>query len=161
MDPYSTLINTAAGFVGVTEEGGDNRGPWVEEFQKAVDGVANHESWCCCFASYCLKQTAYLLDRVLDLNLSEHCLTFWNHNIHAQRDFVEPGFLVVWKHGNGPNGHIGIVESVNGDGTITTIEGNTSDSSSVERNGDGVYRKVRSLTPKGSMKIVGFIDPWS
>lgn len=42
--------------------------------------------------------------------------------------------------------HVGIVEKINSDGSITTIEGNTSSGSSgSQSNGDGVYRRVRPL----------------
>lgn len=42
-------------------------------------------------------------------------------------------------------GHTGIVEKDNGDGTITTIEGNTSPGTKGSQdNGGGVYRRIRS-----------------
>lgn len=40
--------------------------------------------------------------------------------------------------------HVGYVEAINDDGTITTIEFNTNNNGSAE--GDGVYRKIRSLS---------------
>lgn len=161
MDPYQELINTAAAFIGVHEEGGNNHGEWVEEFQKAVDGKANGESWCAAMVSYCVKWTNYVVSGESKLRLAEHCLTMWNWNPSAQRDYPQAGFLVVWQHGTSSNGHIGIVEAVNGDGTITTIEGNTSPSQGVERDGDGVYRKIRMLNSTGAMHIVGFLDPFA
>jgi surface antigen len=51
--------------------------------------------------------------------------------------------------------HIGIVEKINGDGSLVTIEGNTSGGSGFNRNGGGVYRKqVRKLK-----RIAGFVLP--
>lgn len=51
--------------------------------------------------------------------------------------------------------HVGIVEAVNADGTITTIEGNTTSGNAGDQsNGGGVYRRKRSL---GS--VVGFGHP--
>ena len=49
--------------------------------------------------------------------------------------------------------HIGIVESINADGTVTTIEGNTSGGSNFNRNGGGVFRK----RPKSG--VLGYIIP--
>lgn len=49
--------------------------------------------------------------------------------------------------------HIGIVESINSDGTITTIEGNTSGGSNFNRNGGGVFRK----RPRSG--ILGYVIP--
>lgn len=43
--------------------------------------------------------------------------------------------------------HVGIVEAVNADGTITTIEGNTTSGTAGDQsNGGGVYRRRRSLS---------------
>lgn len=55
---------------------------------------------------------------------------------------------------NGTPDHIGIVEKVQGS-TLYTIEGNTSGSGE-SSNGDGVYRKSRSLTSGG---IFGYCAP--
>lgn len=53
-------------------------------------------------------------------------------------------FVVFLK--DGKPFHIGIVEAVNGDGTFTTIEGNTSATgSNVEPNGGAVARKTRRV----------------
>lgn len=67
----------------------------------------------------------------------------------AQRDgkwssTPKPGMVAM--HSSGPStGHVGVVEFVHTDGTITTLEWNTSpDSSGSQRDGDGMYRKRRS-----------------
>ena len=55
-----------------------------------------------------------------------------------------PGDLVRFKFD-----HVGLLEHVNGDGTITTIEGNTGATGAVSDSttgGDGVYRKRRSTS---------------
>lgn len=73
----------------------------------------------------------------------------------------QPGDLVIYdfpggRIANDPSDHIGIVESVNGNKTITTIEGNTSaGSSGSQSNGGGVFRRVRELT-----YVVGFARPY-
>lgn len=65
------------------------------------------------------------------------------------------GDLVLFDfNSNGTPDHIGIVEKVQGS-TLYTIEGNTSGSGE-SSNGDGVYRKSRSLTSGG---ILGYCVP--
>lgn len=65
---------------------------------------------------------------------------------HATSDKPHAGDFVVYLDSNGKPYHIGIVEAVNGDGTFTTIEGNTSATgSNVEPNGGAVARKVRRV----------------
>lgn len=44
--PNLKLLEEARRWVGVREKGGNNRGPEVEKFQKAVDGRASGEAWC-------------------------------------------------------------------------------------------------------------------
>lgn len=56
------------------------------------------------------------------------------------------GDFVLYLDAAGKPYHIGIVEAVNGDGTFTTIEGNTSATGSdVEPNGGAVARKTRRV----------------
>lgn len=60
-------------------------------------------------------------------------------------DTPHAGDFVVYLKDGKPY-HIGIVEAVNGDGTFTTIEGNTSATgSNVEPNGGAVARKTRRV----------------
>lgn len=57
-----------------------------------------------------------------------------------------PGDFVLYLDAAGKPYHIGIVEAVNGDGTFTTIEGNTSAvGSNVDPNGGAVARKTRRV----------------
>lgn len=56
------------------------------------------------------------------------------------------GDFVLYLDAAGKPYHIGIVEAVNGDGTFTTIEGNTSAvGSNVDPNGGAVARKTRRV----------------
>lgn len=64
---------------------------------------------------------------------------------YATSDTPHAGDFVVFLKDGKPY-HIGIVEAVNGDGTFTTIEGNTSATgSNVEPNGGAVARKTRRV----------------
>jgi len=59
-------------------------------------------------------------------------------------------------------GHVGIVVDVTSDGTLVTIEGNTSSEESVQREGDGVWlKRRRNLNdPRGQMQVKGFLKIW-
>lgn len=156
-DPAQKLLNVARSYIGVREQGGNNRGRQVEEFQRAIGGAAA-EPWCMSFAQYCIKAAESATQANSQVTQSEHCLTVWNGSpSELRRSRPEPGSLVIWRHGNSRSGHVGIVEAVNSDGTFTTIEGNTSDSSGINREGDGVYRKQRDMDGAGDMRVVGFL----
>lgn len=151
------LIAEASRWIGVKEEGGDNRGETVEMFQRAVDGRAFRESWCACFCFYCLINTGGT-----DLFMSEHCLTVWNKSPRELRiPKPRPGCLVIWQFEGTASGHMGIVKALMSDTQMLTVEGNTSGASHIERNGGGVYLKQRAIRPvTGRMRLKGFLYPW-
>lgn len=157
------LLREALKYLGTRESGGNNHGPEVEMFQRAVDGVASGEPWCMCFVQYCVKVVTNRFGIINKLYRSEHCLTVWNSTPLACRvalDDVQPGDIVIWQHGSTTSGHTGIIEAVNRDTyghivSLRTVEGNTSDASM--REGDGVYRRVRSPYNNGTMKVRGFL----
>lgn len=70
-----------------------------------------------------------------------------------------PGALVIFEEGNGPNGHVGVVISVQGN-IYATIEGNTNTDGS--RDGYEVAQKTHDITrpfnPNG-LNLVAFIHP--
>jgi hypothetical protein len=152
------LIDLASSFSGTKEEGGDNSGPLVEQFQKAVDGKASKESWCMCFAQFCIKQIEKKYNFKSKIFKSEHCLTVWNKSPKELRlAEPEPGCLVIWQFGNGDSGHCGIVRKVSKD-KIETVEGNTSGPNpAVIREGDEVAIKSRSRAGSKTMKIIGYL----
>jgi uncharacterized protein (TIGR02594 family) len=152
------LVGEAVKYIGCHEEGGNNKGPYVEMFQKAVDGKASGEPWCMAFVQYCVKQTEGICITKSRLFKSEHCLTVWRNSPEDMRlTTPEAGCIVIWQHGESENGHTGIVRGFSVDGKIVTIEGNTTDTATIEREGDGVYSNIRKLAGDGDMKIVGFL----
>jgi hypothetical protein len=117
---------------------------------------------CMAFVQFCLQQVEKAENIRSNVFHSEHCLTVWNKTDQSMHKITpSPGFIVIWQHEGTTNGHTGIVTGVPTDSTFTTIEGNTGGGSTVEANGDGVYRKTRNLHPTGNMKVVGFIDPFA
>lgn len=163
VDFMQELIRAAESKIGVTEHGGNNKGPEVEKFQKAVDGKAQGEPWCAAFVQYCISEVAANLGATVVVHRSEHCMTIWSKTpgVHRYKS-PKPGYLVIWNYESSTNGHIGIVRRVIDEFTIETIEGNTSpDDKAIEREGDGVYRKVRTTKTVGKMRLVGFIAPFN
>lgn len=152
------LASVALGFVGVREKGGDNRGEWVDRFNRALNESIGH-AWCASFVAFCIRAVERERGATSPLRLSEHVMTLWRdnaaHRVAAGGHRV--GDIAVWQKQGTGMGHCGIVVECPGGQQFVTVEGNTSDSSAVEREGDGVFRKRRRLGPMGSMVLVGFL----
>jgi len=165
------LVEFAREMVGITEQGGENRGQMVERFQKEQDGKASGEPWCAAFVFYCIN----VVDRMADvppfgktrLHKSELVTAVWGRSPEDLRGTVpEPGSLVVWRRYDASGrptwaGHIGIVTQVLPDGTLMTIEGNTSADGGDPREGDGVFEKHRDpFRGMGNLRVEGYLYPW-
>lgn len=156
-------LETARRYIGVVEVGGDNKGPEVELFQKAVDGKAAGEPWCAAFVQFVVLATEKRVGKASGLFASEHVRTIWNHTPESMRvDEPQPGDLMVWGERDTTNGHIGIIEALLDTSTVQTIEGNTTpDQQFVNREGNGVYRKRRKLQGGQKLQVLGFIRLWN
>jgi len=154
--PTDLLMRTAAACVGIKEEGGDNKGRMVELFQRVV-GTPMRQSWCMDFMQACINYAECVKGVRSPLIATEGCLALWNA-CHVEYSVVapEPGDLIIWQLGDGPHGHVGIVMGQD-ELHYETIEGNTSDSNVLDRNGDGVYRKMRLKGGSETFKEVGFL----
>lgn len=157
-DANVVLLHEAARWVGTMEQGGDNSGPDVERFQRALDGKASKEPWCAAFIMFCIKEVESKLSTQSKIYKSELVLDVWNKSSPECRQiFPRPGTLVLWRHENSISGHMGIIETVHDNGFITTIEGNTGPGMNVVREGDGVYRKLRTVYGTQKMPVLGFL----
>lgn len=105
---------------------GSNRSPDITRYETATAGAIAGQPWCAYFASYIAREAGVPLGdsgqgygRVNDIQS-------WAQRTGRMRpsgQSPEPGDLMLFPDG----AHVGIVESVNPDGTLTTIEGNESD----------------------------------
>jgi hypothetical protein len=104
---------------------GSNESPRITEYRSAVQGAVVGP-WCADFASWCAAQAGIPLGENGEGFQSVGALWEWAEGsgraIPASAGPPQPGDLIVWG-----SEHVGIVESVDPDGTIHTIEGNSSD----------------------------------
>ena len=157
------LVDIARSQVGVHEEGGENCGPKIREFQSATWLAPAAWPWCAAFCCWVLKkwladpEVRQVLTDTVAPKLQEESWRCrdasafgwekWARNkglpVLHRDDSVQPGDFVIFDF-NGPvdgGGHIGIV-TASVDGKIMTIEGNTNADGS--REGDGVWEKTRT-----------------
>lgn len=130
-------LDHARALIGVMEQGGNNAGPMVLKIIRA-NGGSGPEPWCGDFQAFCYRAAG-----------SKAVTRAWASvralgGLFGIRRVTSPlpGDLVRFTFD-----HVGMFEKDNGDGTITTIEGNTGSVGAVSDSstgGDGVYRKRRA-----------------
>jgi hypothetical protein len=120
------VLNAVRGEVGVAEQPpGSNDSPRIAQFRQATAG-SGVGPWCAYFTSWAAREAGAPLGdggqgfgRVDDVYA-------WAQKAgkaipNGPGVTPQPGDLIVWDE------HIGVVESVGADGTVNTIEGNSSD----------------------------------
>lgn len=111
---------------GVHETGGNNDSPDIARYRTATRGAAAGAPWCAYFVSYICRQAGVPIGPGGAGMGYVPAITDWARQTGKfvpPSGQVRPGDLILF----GGAGHIGIVESVNADGSLTTIEGNHSD----------------------------------
>lgn len=96
-------------------------------------------SWCMAFVYWCFKQASASVQGTLPPKTGG-VLNAWTLAKDARVQDPQPGDIFIMDHGHGL-GHTGIIEKVDQDGTLHTIEGNTNDEG--VREGYEVCRRVR------------------
>ena len=145
----------AASQVGVKEKG-SNRGPAVEAFQRAVGLTGGGHPWCAAFVAWCIQQAE--ADHPARPVAGAGAVRNWVKAARSQglcRSQPARGDLFYWLDSRG-RGHIGWVTQRLPFGRFLTIEGNT-DAESGSREGDGVYRRIRSVSALRRQHEGGFI----
>ncbi len=140
------IVAMVQGEVGQAEQPpGSNDSPRIAQYRQATDGAPGPGPWCAYFTSWAAREAGVPLGdngqgfgRVDDVyawaQKSGKAIPNTGSEVKPQ-----PGDLIVWDE------HIGVVENVGADGTIKTIEGNSSDQ---------VIR--RSYAP-GSRPAIGYV----
>ena len=145
-DLRSRLLDAARAEIGTTESG-TNRGEALKYPNHFGRGA---EAWCADFVSYVTQQSGGRMN-------DPYCPSIVNelkaNGTWKGESNPQPGDLVLFDwDGDRVADHIGIVESVNADGTIGTIEGNTENPQTGQ---EGVWRRTRSLST-----VLGFGAPY-
>ncbi|MBS2031832.1 MAG: peptidoglycan-binding protein [Deltaproteobacteria bacterium] len=117
-DLRQRILAVAEGEIGTLEYGDTNNGPCAKYPGYFGRGP---ESWCADFASWVLTHAGYPYNDAWCPGIVSNAKSngTWTHS-------PQPGDLVLFDwNGDGVADHVGIVKSVNGDGSIQTIEGNS------------------------------------
>lgn len=150
--------------IGVTEEGGENRGRYVETYQRAT-GNRPGDPWCASFVRFRYEQAAKALGLSLPAKMPDSGWSpayadwaqeagLWVPVSMAREEphQVRPGDLICFYfQAKRRIAHIGIVVAPAELWGCLTVEGNTGpEVGEVNRDGDGVYRKRREWHEVGA-----------
>ena len=164
LTPNVLALKVSNILLGITESGGDNRGELVDSILRSAGGTPGL-AWCAA------------LQQVVEAFVEKYCnvtSSFPNglgcvqiyQDASKKNDvftFPELGDVMVWQSidDNGKplaTGHMGRVVAV-GD-ILQVVEGNTGPGSGIQREGDGVYKKLRLMDKKyRTMQLLGYIRP--
>lgn len=151
-------VQISLSYDGVREQGGNNLGPQVEEFQKSI-GLSPGDPWCAAFVCFCIKQAAKQLGVEPKFQYGGSVYKLWSRNPELQ--MAAPGVNCIFLINHGLSkagtriGHTGfcITPLQKNDQAypdevffdeIETMEGNTNSAGS--RDGDGCYHKSREMS---------------
>ena len=137
------IVNLVRNEVGVAEQPpGSNDGPRIAQYRQATAG-SGVGPWCAYFVSWAAREAGVPIgDAGQGYGLVDDVWSWAERSGKAipASGTPQPGDLIVWDE------HIGVVESVGADGSIKTIEGNSSDAVSRRtygRDGGGAIGYVR------------------
>lgn len=123
----AAIVAAAAGEVGQAEQPpGSNDSPRIAQYRQATGGNPGVGPWCAYFASWACRQAGVpIMDGGAGSGSVDAIYAWAQRTGRAQPAASsytpKPGDLIVF------NEHIGVVEKVLPDGTIQSIEGNSSD----------------------------------
>jgi CHAP domain len=138
--PAARMVAMAQAEVGQAEQPpGSNNSPRIAQYRSATAGAPGPGPWCAYFTSWLARGAGVPVGDHGQGFGSVDALYAWAQKSGraiptSSGQDPKPGDLVVWDE------HIGIVESVRPDGSIQTIEGNSSDrvSRRVHAKGDAI-----------------------
>ena len=142
-------------------------GPKDNETKYGAFTKANYLPWCGSFCMWVANAAGVKIPNTVSTMAGAASFKKMGTWTDAEKADPQPGDIVYFDFvaGGAPIEHVGLVEKNNGDGTVTTIEGNTSGDkkkSGSQANGGECVRKVRAYkrNSKGIPSfIVGFGRP--
>jgi hypothetical protein len=144
------------------KEEGYVEGPKDNETKYGAFTKANFLPWCGSFCMWVANQAGVKIPNTVSTMAGAAAFKKLGTWTDAAAAKPEPGDIVYFDfvEGGAPIEHVGIVVKDNGDGTVTTIEGNTAGDkkkSSSERNGGEAVVKIRAYK-KNAKKLPVFIE---
>ncbi|MCW2920242.1 MAG: hypothetical protein JWL76_116 [Thermoleophilia bacterium] len=127
------MVQLAQQELGVSETGGNNESSRIKEYRSATAGAENTPGpWCAYFVSWLAKSAGAPIGAGGNGTGYVPTLEAWgkqeNRFVEHGQGAPAPGDIVIFDWGGaGTADHTGIVESVDANGTVHTIEGNASD----------------------------------
>lgn len=168
-DAWKAPVGTLARLIEVTKaQIGIVEGPKDNQTKYGAFTGANYQPWCGSFVIWCFNQAGVpLAGGKATVYTPSGAAAFKKAKAWTDADKAnpKPGDVVYFDFpGDGVDriSHVGIVIKNNNDGTVTTIEGNTSGVSGDQRNGGMVLQKVRGFKKNNKgvqVSIVGFGRP--
>ena len=147
MNQLNKFLEVAQAEIGYIEGPADNQ----TKYQKP------NQAWCGAFVNWCAKQAAIKIPNCTYTPAGATAFMDKNAWTNAEQAEPQPGDIVFFDFVVDTLdriGHVGIVITNNGDGTVTTIEGNTSpDKKGSQANGGEVCKKVRAYKKKNRGKV--------
>jgi len=151
-DAATAVVKWANSHVGDHETPGrPNRGPFVDKVQLDFGRWMLGQPWCGAFVGYGLRHVGGI-NVANDIVYTPNILTHARNGTGGFSKLVKysdakPGDVAVFKFpgiSNDSADHTGLVVDVKPDGTVVTVEGNTSSGSGgSQNNGGGVYKRER------------------
>lgn len=163
MNPLKSFVDIAVSQIGIREEGGNNNGAQIREYQQATWLKPDSWAWCAAFVDWCLREWLHTSDeacKALGLDSAKEIEAWRNKDASAfgaikwgqskglyitdEKEQAKAGDLVVFDFS-----HIGIVieDQLPGKDYIVTVEGNTNGKGERDSvSGDGVWRKERKTS---------------
>lgn len=127
------MVQLAQQELGVSETSGNNESPRIREYRTSTEGAENTPGpWCAYFVSWLAKGAGAPIGANGNGTGYVPTLEAWGRQTNRFMEFgqgqAQPGDIVIFDWGgDGTPDHTGIVERVEADGTVHTIEGNASD----------------------------------
>ena len=151
------FIEAAKAEIGTVEGPKDNETKYGKFTKK------NFQPWCGSFVMWCANQAGVKIPDVTYTPAGAEAFRKNGRLFDARKDDPVPGDIIFFDFpddGVDRISHVGICIKNNGDGTIETIEGNTSGPKGDQRNGGMVLQKTRAYEKKNKKKLEVAIVSW-
>lgn len=151
MSKLDTFLSIAEAEIGYVE------GPKENETKYGKAMKANFQPWCGSFVNWIAKNARVTIPNCIYTPSGANAFIkagTWEYAEEAEPESGDIAFFDFPSDGIDRISHVGIVLSNNGDGTVTTIEGNTApDNKGDQRNGGEVCKKIRAYKKKNRKKV--------